>query len=117
MGKNATKRFIFTKEIGEVLSAFRKEAGLSQSEVAERIGLSPKSFPYVSYLETGRIKNPSLGTILFYLRACGVGWKEFFSKLETMDFQKRHKKIIAQLKIPEEKKKIEYDLARYEGRY
>ena len=36
--------FIFTKEIADLLGKIRKKAGLSQKEVAERIGLSIKSF-------------------------------------------------------------------------
>jgi predicted transcriptional regulator len=35
--------FNFTKEMGEILVAFRKKARLSQSEVAERMGLSATS--------------------------------------------------------------------------
>uniref|UniRef100_A0A7C6EC64 XRE family transcriptional regulator n=1 Tax=candidate division WOR-3 bacterium TaxID=2052148 RepID=A0A7C6EC64_UNCW3 len=42
----------------------REESGLSQAEVAERIGLSLKSGKgYISHLVKGRIKNPPSGRI------------------------------------------------------
>ncbi|MDH5682891.1 MAG: helix-turn-helix domain-containing protein [bacterium] len=37
------RTFVFTKEMAELLRKIRKKAGLSQKEVAERMGLSPKS--------------------------------------------------------------------------
>ncbi|MFB0509548.1 MAG: helix-turn-helix domain-containing protein [bacterium] len=51
--------FVFTKEMADLLDKIRKKPGLSQIEVAEKIGLSIKSFTYISILENGKIKNPS----------------------------------------------------------
>jgi transcriptional regulator with XRE-family HTH domain len=72
--------FIFTKEMADNLRKIRKKAGLSQIEVANRIGLRYKTADsFISHLEKGRIKNPSLGAILLYLKACGESWVEFFN--------------------------------------
>lgn len=107
---------VLNKELAEILRATRNRANLTQAEVARRIGLSAHSGKaYISHLEKGMVKNPPLITILLYLNACGEPWDNFFADLATKDFQNRHKKIVAQLKIPEDKKKIEYDLARYQA--
>jgi transcriptional regulator with XRE-family HTH domain len=78
--------------MADLLSKIRKKADLSQSEVVKRIGMSHMSgYSYISYLETGIKKNPSLVTILHYLQTCGANWKEFFSKLEELDLASYHK--------------------------
>ncbi len=38
MAKNI---FVFTEEMADILKKIREEAGLSQAEIVERIGLSP----------------------------------------------------------------------------
>jgi transcriptional regulator with XRE-family HTH domain len=112
MSKNP---FIFTQEMAELLKKIRLKSGLSQSELAERIGLSKKTgYSYISHLEKGFLKNPSLGTILMYLRICGVSWPEFFQKLDTIDFKMRHEKMISQLPPPASQRKIQRDAMRYE---
>jgi len=69
------KTSILDKEIAKLLKSTREKAGLYQAEVAERIGLSAKSGKgYISHLEKGKVKNPPIGTILLYLRACGASW-------------------------------------------
>ena len=74
------KTSILDKEIAKLLISTREKAGLYQAEVAKRIGLSIKSGSgYISHLEKGRVKNPPIGTILLYLRACGESWSEFFN--------------------------------------
>ncbi len=53
--------------MAEILRKIRENAGLSQTQVAERIGLSSKTKnSYISHLEKGRLKNPALGLILLY---------------------------------------------------
>jgi transcriptional regulator with XRE-family HTH domain len=107
--------FIFTKEMAGLLQKIRIRAGLSQSEVAKRIGLSSKTKDsYISHLEKGRLKNPALGLILLYLRACGVSWPEFFKELDRIDFKMRHEKMISQLPPPAAQRKIQRDAMRYE---
>ncbi|MEO0083311.1 MAG: helix-turn-helix transcriptional regulator, partial [candidate division WOR-3 bacterium] len=110
-------KFIFTKEIARLLVAFRKTARLTQAEMAEQIGLSRKSGKkYISLLETGRIKNPSLGTIILYLDACNVSYETFFNKLSQLRFTQRQEEIMRQVKLPANfrlQKKLDRDTALY----
>jgi len=50
------------------LIALREKLGLSQREVAKRLGTSQ---PYVAKLESGRIKNLGVQTLVKYARALG----------------------------------------------
>ena len=112
MSKNP---FVFTQEMAELLKKIRLRSGLSQSELAERIGLSKKtSYSYISHLEKGFLKNPSLWTILMYLRICGVSWPEFFKELDRIDFKMRHEKMISQLPPQATQRKIQRDVMRYD---
>lgn len=52
----------------EMLAEWRKHAGLTRAQVAERMGVTP---PTVSRMEANIIK-ASLETISRYARACGV---------------------------------------------
>jgi transcriptional regulator with XRE-family HTH domain len=115
--------FIFTKEMAELLRKIRERAGLSQAEVAERIGLSKQS-GNISHLEKGVVKNPPLGTVLMILRACGESWPEFFKELDRIDFKLRHENLsacghaqaemISQLPPEASRRKIQRDAMRYE---
>ena len=90
--------FIFNKEMAEKLRKIRETARLTQKEVALRISIKTKSGrSVIGQLESGRVKNPTLRTILEYLRACGASWPEFFRQLDTIDFKMRHEKMIAQV--------------------
>ena len=107
--------FLFTKEMAKILKEIRIKANLSQTEVGTRIGLKPKNAPkYISNLEAGKITNPTLRTILNYLRACGSSWPEFFKELDRIDFKMRHEKMIAQVHPPPTERKIQRDAMRYE---
>jgi len=107
--------FIFTKEMAKTLKEMKVKANLSQTEVVVRIGLKSKNAPnYISNLEAGKITNPTLRTILNYIRACGASWVEFFMELDVIDFKQRHAKMISQLPRPPEKRKVERDAMRYE---
>jgi DNA-binding XRE family transcriptional regulator len=127
--------FVFTKEMAENLKKIREKARLSQIEVAKRIGLTYKTADsFISHLEKGRIKNPSLGVILLYLRACGESWSEFFKHLDAIDFRTRHENLsacgpacsagavgrhaqaemIASVHPPPTQRKIQRDAMRYE---
>ena len=109
------KDFVFSKEMAELLKKIRTKAGLSQTEVAKRIGLFSKTKDsYISHLEKGRLKNPALGLILLYLRACGESWSEFFKQLDIIDFKIRHEKMILQLPQPPESRKVQRAAMRYE---
>jgi transcriptional regulator with XRE-family HTH domain len=117
--------FIFTKEMAEKLRKIRETARLTQQEVALRIGLKTKSGKSViSQLESGMVKNPTLKTILDYLRACGSSWSEFFKQLDAIDFRTRHENLsacghaqaemISQVHPPPTQRKIQRDAMRYE---
>ena len=74
-----------TREMGNRLRELRLRKGLSQAELARRMGLaygSGKSF--VSMLERGKIPDPHLSTITLYLRACGALLSEFYDLLTRM---------------------------------
>ena len=108
------KTSILDKEIARLLKSAREKAGLYQEEVAKRIGLSIKSGKgYISHLEKGRVKNPPIGTILLYLRACGESWSEFFKHLDAIDFRTRHEQMISQIPIPPEQRKIQRDATQH----
>jgi transcriptional regulator with XRE-family HTH domain len=107
--------FIFTKEMAEKLRKIRETARLTQKEVALRIGIKSKSGrSVIGQLENGIVKNPTLRTILEYLRACGTSWSEFFQQLDAIDFRTRHEKMISQIHQPPAQRKIQRDAMRYE---
>jgi transcriptional regulator with XRE-family HTH domain len=117
--------FIFTKEMAEKLRKIRETARLTQKEVALRIGIKTKSGrSFISQLESGMVKNPTLRTILEYLRACGVSRSEFFKHLDAIDFKMRHENLsacghaqaemIAQVHPPPAERKIQRDAMKYE---
>jgi transcriptional regulator with XRE-family HTH domain len=107
--------FIFTKEMAEKLRKIRETARLTQKDVALRIGIKSKSGrSVIGQLENGIVKNPTLRTILEYLRACGTSWSEFFQQLDAIDFRTRHEKMISQIPMPPAQRKIQRDAMRYE---
>jgi len=74
------KRGFFTPEMGTRLRRIRTQRGLTQ--VAGRMGLKGKSrWSFISRLEQGAIKGPSLDTVTRYLRACGAQFFEFYDLL------------------------------------
>jgi transcriptional regulator with XRE-family HTH domain len=107
--------FVFTKEMAKLLKIVREKSNLSQVEIAKRIGFAPKSGKiYISLLENGKIKNPSLGFILRYLSTCSFSWPEFFKELDRIDFKLRHEKMISQVNPPPDRRKIQRDAMKYE---
>jgi len=55
-------------KLEQQLVALREKSGLSQRELAKRLGASQ---PYVAKLESGRIKNVGVTTLVKYARAVG----------------------------------------------
>jgi transcriptional regulator with XRE-family HTH domain len=107
--------FNFTKEMAKTLRRFRVNANLSQKEVANRMGGKTKyGQSLIAQIEMGKVSNPSLRTILDYLRACGASWVEFFKELDRIDFKLRHEKMISQVLLPPSERKIQRDAMRYE---
>ena len=91
------KEFIFTQEMGLVLKSIREKAGLYQIDVAKAIGFKSKTaFSYISRLEKGMIKNPSLKTIIMYLNACGGNRFSFFTELNRILTKQEQQEIMSQ---------------------
>jgi len=61
-------------EMGRQLSAARLQAGLTQADIAERVGASRQ---HVSNIETG-FTSPTVRVLRDYLHACGTDLAEFF---------------------------------------
>lgn len=57
-----------TKELGELLRKKRKDQGLTQTQVAEHCGLSPR---FVSEVERGKA-SAGIGKVLYLLETLGV---------------------------------------------
>ena len=107
--------FNFTKEMAVILKRLRENANLTQKEVASRMGVKTKyGQSLIAQIEIGKVNNPSLRTILDYLRVCGSSWPEFFKELDRIDFKMRHEKMISQVHPPPTEKKIQRDAMRYE---
>ena len=107
--------FNFTKDMAKILSRLRKNANLTQKELANRMGIKTKyGQSLIAQIEMGKVSNPSLRTILDYLRSCGESWSEFFKHLDAIDFRTRHEQMIAQLPIPPTQRKVQRDAMKYE---
>ncbi len=64
-------RFTLTPRLGQRLRSLRIRAGLSQQQVASRMGRRGKgAHTIVGNLELARIKYPTLGLVADFLRAC-----------------------------------------------
>ena len=57
-----------TKELGELLRKKRKDQGLTQAQVAEHCGLSPR---FISEVERGKT-SAEIGKVLYLLETLGV---------------------------------------------
>jgi transcriptional regulator with XRE-family HTH domain len=89
--------FAFTPEIAIKLANLRKQSKLSQTEVASRMGINPKTGQsYIAQLEKGMIKNPFMSTILNYLDAVGVSWITFFTELSKLRSKQSHQEIMSE---------------------
>ena len=61
-------------EMGRRLSAARLQAGLTQTDIAEKVGVSRQ---HISNIETG-ITSPMVRVLRDYLHACGTDLAKFF---------------------------------------
>jgi transcriptional regulator with XRE-family HTH domain len=78
------KRF-FTREMGARLRNLRLGAGLTQDELAERMGYSSTGKRMaLQRLETGRIRKPTLEMVARYLQGCGKRWQSITDLLESV---------------------------------
>jgi putative transcriptional regulator len=61
-------------ELGRQLSSARLQAGLTQTDIAEKVGVSRQ---HISNIETG-ITSPTVRVLRDYLHACGTDLAKFF---------------------------------------
>lgn len=66
------------QQFGDAVRAFRREAGLTQEQLADKTGLH---VTYIAGIETGR-RNPSLKTILSLAEGLGVSASELLRRSE-----------------------------------
>ena len=79
------------KVLGERLRSLRKEAGLTQEELAERAELS---FKYYAEVERG-LRNPSLRSMEKIANALGVGMDDLFRFKSSHKLTEDEERIIA----------------------
>jgi transcriptional regulator with XRE-family HTH domain len=71
--KYTRSTFAFTPELGAKLRALRRQRNQSMKGLAALMGReSPGAFNHLAKLERGELKQPSVGLVLDYLRACGA---------------------------------------------
>lgn len=88
------------KMIGIRIGELRKQKGLTQEKLAERMGVSPK---YLSSIERGK-ENPTLTTIINLAQSMDVEIADIFTFLEVEDPGKRKSLITSLLKEADEEK-------------
>ncbi len=95
--------FVLTKEMIDKLRQIRENANLTQQEVATRMGIKSKAGQsYIAQIESGLIKNPTIGTIMDYLNACGAGRVSFFTEINKILEKQTHQEIMSQAKLSDE---------------
>ncbi|MEO0112472.1 MAG: helix-turn-helix domain-containing protein [candidate division WOR-3 bacterium] len=94
---------MFSKFVGKLLRNLRKLRGYKIKDIAK---FCRKTGSYISKLERGKIKEPSLVIILNYLRGLQVSYSEFFKEIEDWEMNKI-------LRKKEKKEKYEKDVERY----
>src|SRR5438105_671374 len=62
------------RDLGQRLSSIRLRAGLTQTDIAEKVVVSRQ---HISNIETG-ITSPTVRVLQHFLRACGTDLAEFF---------------------------------------
>ena len=72
------KPYIISYQFSYVLKKFRREAGLTQVQLSERVGVSPS---FIGMLESGR-KNPSLNMLFRLADAMGIRASAMLAAME-----------------------------------
>ena len=71
-------------QLGRRLAELRKAAGMSQGELALRMGRNGRKFqPYICQLEKGHVPYPSINLLADYLRACGRSFADVAAVLDA----------------------------------
>lgn len=63
--------------LGELLKQIRKEKGLTQTQVAERMGFTTNG--YIADMENGRYSDPAEDTLQRYAKALDISWERMES--------------------------------------
>jgi transcriptional regulator with XRE-family HTH domain len=94
-------RKFLTLEMGAKLRQIRLEAGITQKELAERMGMGSRSGKAsISLLELGKVPDPRISTIYLYLRACGASMQELLNLLALADKFQPDTTPIEQAELP-----------------
>jgi len=81
--------FVFTPEMGARLRELRKRRGLSLRQMALLMDRhKPGSFNLPARLERGEVRQPSLGLVSDYLRACGARFGDITGILDSYTRQR-----------------------------
>ncbi|MEO0077630.1 MAG: helix-turn-helix domain-containing protein [candidate division WOR-3 bacterium] len=84
MGRHAHPALAGMDRLGQRLRELRLKAGVSQTELARRLGFDPThGYKYVLRLERGLVPNPTLRTLTGYLAACNATWEGIADVLPT----------------------------------
>lgn len=78
--------FVLPAGFGRRLAELRRRSGMCQSDVARRIS-GRRSHSLISQLETGRLRNPTLGLLSSYLLAIRANWSEIVDLLDRCTAQ------------------------------
>jgi transcriptional regulator with XRE-family HTH domain len=113
------QKAFFTREMGARLRTLRVRSGLTQKELAARMGLRPRGGrAQVSLVEAGLNPNPTLRLVTTYLRACGAGFAEFYDLLTRVDIKPVDTREIGRTGFPQERKeKLRQDTVRQVQKY
>ena len=99
------RQAFFTVELGMRLRRLRESKGLTQDQLAERMGLQGKGrWNLVAHLEKGMIAEPHLSTITFYLKACGALFSEFYDLLTRVELLPVDTTPIQKTEFPRDRK-------------
>jgi len=104
-------KFVFNEAMGSLLKSMREKAGLFQSDIANALGFKSRtSFTYISRLEKGLIRNPSMRTIIMYLNACGGDRLRFFTELNKILIKQEQEQVMSEIKLSykDAKKRVGY---------
>jgi transcriptional regulator with XRE-family HTH domain len=94
--KRPENAFEFTSEIGQRLKELRLKAGLSQAELAGKMGKKGKtSRDLTSRLELARTPNPSLTLVADFLAACGAGFDDISDLMPPRPEKRRRRKELS----------------------
>jgi len=63
---------MYPEQIGRVVSKLRHEAGLTQAQLAEKVNMGRSN---LAMIETGKARNPTLGTVCRIFNVLGYGVK------------------------------------------